>query len=132
MQPLIKLDSVPAKVKKLRALDISLQMPNLSTHLYAMGYPKYGDPSKVPLRIGEARFSVLTSGDIIEVEQLTQAGHSGGPLLNEQGQVVGTCQEDLADNKMGRYTPTSKIVDMRTKIPVDERMLEFENQLIEG
>jgi outer membrane protein OmpA-like peptidoglycan-associated protein len=127
--PLTKTTYVPAEIHKLRPLDITSSIPDSDTMLFVMGYPSYGPQAKIFLRTGDAKFNTITPGDILEVEQLTEGGNSGGPLLNTNGFVVGTCKEQNEGNKIGRYLPTVQMLPLVTDIPVSERMLDLESRL---
>jgi tetratricopeptide (TPR) repeat protein len=127
---LIKInDPIPTSFHQLRPLDISFKLPDADTHLFAMGYPNYGGQAQVFFRSGEAKLNSLTPGQMLEVEQLAEGGNSGGPLLNDNGYVIGTCEEETEKNKIGRYLPMVRSTPIFSEMPVSRRMLEIESQL---
>lgn len=123
-------DPVPEAIQNLRPLDISSIVPDLDTTLFVMGYPVYGHQGEVFLRSGDAKFNSLTPAGMMEVEQLTEGGNSGGPLLNNNGYVVGTCEQQSEQNKIGRYLPIARTLSLFDDIPVSERMLNLEDRLV--
>lgn len=114
------------------SVDISFAAPTADSHLFAMGYPVIGNAAQIILRSGDATFSAVTPTGLIEVAHVTEGGSSGGPLFDQQGDVIGTCHEEIDDGKLGRYVAMSDSQKLLKGLKVSSRMKSIEDQLVDG
>jgi hypothetical protein len=119
-------------LKDVRALDIAFVAPDFDSFLFVMGYPQYGQQNQVFLRAGSAKLDSYTPNGLIEIAHVTAGGSSGGPLIDANGDAVAVCQEEIADQKVGRYLPLSEIKDFLDNIPTSPRMQSIDSDLSTG
>jgi hypothetical protein len=119
-------------LKNLRPLDIALEAPDYDASLFVMGYPQYGQQKQIILRSGSVRVSAYPPSGLIEITHTTAGGNSGGPLIDGFGDAVATCQEEIAENQVGRYLPLMSFEDVLDQIPVSPRMQNIEKGLVGG
>jgi hypothetical protein len=128
---LLQLTDVAA-LTSVRALDVAFEDPDFDALLFVMGYPHYGQQKQLFLRGGEAKVDSYPPSGLVEINHITAGGSSGGPLIDAFGDAIGTCQEEIADGKVGRYLPQSEFGDLLSGIPVTARMQGLENNLLSG
>jgi hypothetical protein len=119
-------------LKSVRPLDVAFEAPDFDALLFVMGYPQYGDQGQLYLRGGDAKVDSYPPDGFVEINHTTAGGSSGGPLIDAFGDAIATCQEEIADGKVGRYLPQSEFGDLLNDIPVSTRMQGLESSLLSG
>src|SRR5260370_3909716 len=121
---LLKTSSPP----NVRSLDIATYFParDVKQFLLSLGFPEYPlqNPQLKPL---EARFSTITEQGLIEVNQITVEGNSGGPLIDSYGNSIGALKRYLlASQNIGRYVPLFYAQDLLiSQMKPSRRILEL-------
>jgi len=119
-------------LKGVRPLDVAFEAPDFDALLFVMGYPQYGQQRQLFLRGGDAKVDSYPPNGSVEINHITAGGSSGGPLIDAFGDAIGTCQEEIADGKVGRYLPQSEFEDLLNDIPVSAKMQGLESSLLSG
>ncbi|MBZ5567220.1 MAG: serine protease [Acidobacteriia bacterium] len=122
----------PEIASNIQPLDISFHLPDESINLVAMGYPKVGDENNRSLKVFDAKFTELTTSGLIEVDQRTYYGNSGGPLVDRTGSVVGTCEQEAGGNNLARYSPSANAKPLLERIPLSSRMKMIDKRFRDG
>ncbi len=119
-------------LRNIKSLDIAFEAPDFDAVLFVMGYPQYGQQGQLFLRGGEAKVDSYPPNQLVEINHITAGGSSGGPLIDAFGDAVGTCQEEIADGKVGRYLPQSEFTDLLDEISVTTKMQALQSKLQRG
>lgn len=119
---ILRLDGAPS-LKPL-ALGDDSQL-SAEQRVTAMGHPEatavaYASPGYVEGRLnfglpgtkGKEDYSWLFSRNLIATRLHTRGGNSGGPLLHENGEVVGVCSSGDSSYARTFFTPASKLESM--------------------
>jgi len=128
---LLIMDSPP----KVQSLDIATYFPthDVKQFLMSLGFPEYPlqSPQLKPL---EARFSTITEQGLIEVNQTTVEGNSGGPLIDSYGNSIGVLKRYLlASQNIGRYVSLFYAQELLiSEIPPSPSILGLENEMSNG
>lgn len=97
---------------------------------YEMPYPEEIDP---PFRVASVKFMSNPSDGSIEVTQAIFGGHSGAPLMDRSGSVVGTCREELGTgNTVARYTRMIDGEALLALVPMSKRMMDIDRKIKSG
>jgi len=123
----------PTQMKGVQAIDVSLQIPNEDTSLYATGYPRFGDEPGNVLHAQDVR--VIASPDVkLQVRQAgAEGGASGGPLLDPSGAAVGTAIQSIGvGESIARYVPMIAITELLDRIPMSEAMIAMDKEVRAG
>ncbi|HEV2102009.1 MAG TPA: tetratricopeptide repeat protein [Candidatus Acidoferrum sp.] len=122
----------------IRSFDIAFQRIQQSSHYFNIGYPRGKDTqNKQSVEVqgfyegrnlpGTPQFNI-PKGLLLDVKQAVDEGHSGSPLIDEDGVVMGTCIENLSYNE-AIYTPMDKIQDLLDRVAVDGRARSVDREL---
>jgi tetratricopeptide (TPR) repeat protein len=131
-------DPTPLINNHIRAFEIAFQRIQYSTRYYNIGYPRGKDtqnrqsvevqgPYEGRSDANHPQFEI-PKGVLLDVKQAVDEGHSGSPLIDEDGAVMGTCIEDLHYNE-AVYTPTDKIQGLLDLVGVDARAKSVDREL---
>lgn len=127
-------------LKDVMAFDISPRVPttNGNGQLFTMGYPGQENGELSFQKVDAMRPTADRMG--IEIKQLSFPGDSGSPLVDVNGNVVGTCLDRLKTAEtitnevlsVATYRFTASVIPLLKKIPPNERMLDFDKRLRSG
>jgi len=110
----LALISVPALAGKVKALPIRQTLPRQGERVYAMGHP-YAPAADRKFLQGTLRWSV-TSGIIsalgkrlIQTDAPLNPGNSGGPVVDERGEIVGIASRKLRGDNLSFLGPCTQL-----------------------
>ncbi len=131
-------DPTPLVANHIRAFDIALKRIPLSTRYYNIGYPRGKETqNKQTVTIqGDYEGRVDASHPewniprslLLDVKQDVDDGHSGSPLIDEDGVVVATCIDSL-NGSVALYTPMDRVQQLFDKIRSNNRVSSLDAEL---
>jgi len=89
------------------ALPIASKSPSIGEQVFTIGYPHpdvMGSNPKLSVGIINARTGLANDPRLYQISTPLQAGNSGGPLINMQGEVVAIVTSKLNAMKMFKWT----------------------------
>jgi len=113
------------------ALPLADRSPAIGEQVFTIGYPHpdvMGSNPKLSVGIINARTGLANDPRLFQISTPLQAGNSGGPLINMQGEVVGIVTSKLNAMKMFKWTgDIPQTVNYAVKINYLRTLIELFN-----